>query len=79
MDIKTDKKIKVKDIFEITSKQEPLEAGKTMAVHNMSGDIIGFALVQKHFKPDPNLFLLKIVSLVSTRKIKERRVPSWKT
>jgi hypothetical protein len=79
MEIKTDKVIKVKDIFEITSRQEPLIVGTTIAIHNMNKDVIGFALVQKHFKPDPTLFLIKITSLVSTRKIKERRVPSWKT
>ena len=79
MEIKTDKKIRVKDVFEITSKEEPLPVGATVAIHNMDKDIIGFAIVTKHFKPDPNLFLLTITSLVSTRKQKINKFPSRNT
>ena len=79
MEVKTDKKIKVKDIFEIKSKDGELVVGNTIPIHNMNKDIIGFALVQKHFKPDPTLFLIKITSLVSSKKVQDKRIPSWKT
>ena len=79
MEIKTDKKIRVKDIFEIRSKEEPLVVGDTIPIYNMKKDIIGFALVQKHYKSDPVLFLIKITSLVSSKRVEDKRVPSWKT
>jgi len=69
VEIKTDKKIRAKDIFEIKSSDGELIVGNTIPIHNMNKDIIGFALVQKHYKPDPALFLIKITFLVSSKKV----------